>query len=245
VHVVPDLFALSFPNATLDGFGGVPVITLGQPGITGWRRFWKRAFDTVVATILLIILSPLFLLIALAIKVDSPGPAVYRQQRIGENGRPFTMFKFRSMHQGADPSAHRAYVTTLIERNLSPEQLGDGRSSLKEPDDPRVTRMGRIIRKMSLDELPQLFNVLRGEMSLVGPRPALDYEVAVYRDWHHRRLRALPGITGLWQVEGRNRVSFDEMVRLDLQYIEHQSLRYDIKILLQTPWTMLSGHGAG
>ncbi len=245
-HVVPDLFSLSFPNAALDGFGGIPVITLGHPGITGWQRVKKRAFDSIVATTLLVITSPLALLIAVLIKLDSPGPVVFRQERIGENGRPFTMLKFRSMRAGADTGVHKAYVTELIRRNVGPEEVGeDGRRSLKEAQDSRVTRVGKVIRKASLDELPQLVNVLRGDMSLVGPRPPLAYEVAVYKDWHKRRLEALPGITGLWQVEGRNQVSFDEMVRLDLKYIENQSLLYDLKILVQTPWAMLTGRGAG
>jgi exopolysaccharide biosynthesis polyprenyl glycosylphosphotransferase len=209
------------------------------------KRLVKRAFDLAVALPLLVVLSPLFLLIALLIRLDSPGPALYRQERIGENGRPFTMFKFRSMYQDADPRVHEAYVTDLIRRNVSPQHENGGRAVLKQQQDPRVTRVGRVIRKTSLDELPQLFNVLRGEMSLVGPRPALAYEVAVYKDWHRRRLAALPGITGLWQIVGRNQVSFDDMVRLDIEYIEHQSLLYDIAILLRTPWAVLTGRGAG
>ncbi len=195
---------------------------------------------------MLVVMSPAILLLAILIGIDSPGAVIFRQERIGENGRPFTMYKFRSMRQGADAGVHKAHVTELIQRNLSPDQLGeDGRHSLKESQDARVTRVGRIIRKTSLDELPQLVNVVRGEMSLVGPRPALAYEVAVYKDWHGRRLGALPGITGLWQVEGRNQVSFDEMVRLDLKYIENQSLWLDLKILLLTPWAMITGRGAG
>ncbi len=209
------------------------------------KRLVKRAFDVTVASLLLVVFSPLFLLIALLIRLDSPGPALYRQERIGENGRPFTMFKFRSMVQDADPRVHEAYVTDLIRRNVSPQAENGGRAVLKQQQDPRVTRVGRIIRKTSLDELPQLFNVLRGEMSLVGPRPALAYEVAVYKDWHRRRLAALPGITGLWQTVGRNQVSFDDMVRLDIEYIERQSLWFDIAILLRTPWAVLTGRGAG
>jgi exopolysaccharide biosynthesis polyprenyl glycosylphosphotransferase len=243
VHVIPDLFALSFPSATLDGFGGIPVIDLGQPGIYGWRRFLKRAFDTVAISLGIILISPLLVLIAILIKLDSPGPVFFRQQRIGENGRAFTMVKFRSMKTENDASAHRQHVAKLIQENLSAEQMGD--KSLKLEDDPRITRVGKFIRKTSLDELPQLFNVLRGEMSLVGPRPPLPYEVELYQDWHKRRLEAIPGITGLWQVAGRNRVSFDEMVRMDLEYIEHQSLWLDIKILLQTPLAVISGRGAG
>lgn len=204
------------------------------------RRLVKRTFDSAAAIVLLAILWPLLLLIALLIRLDSPGPALYRQERIGEHGRLFTMFKFRSMYRDADTGVHEAYVTDLIRRNIGP-----ARGGLKQQQDPRVTRMGRAIRKASLDELPQLLNVLRGEMSLVGPRPALAYEVAVYKQWHRRRLAAIPGITGLWQVAGRNQVSFDDMVRLDLEYIERQSLWYDLAIILRTPWAVLTGRGAG
>jgi len=246
VHVIPDLFALSFPGATLDGFGGIPVIDLGKPGLQVWQRTLKRAFDTVAVTIGLLLLSPILLLIAILIKLDSKGPVFYRQIRIGELGRQFSMFKFRSMRVDADPAQHKAYVTRLIEENLTPEQVsGEKNGSLKMEDDPRITRVGKFIRKASLDELPQLINVLRGEMSLVGPRPPLLYEVALYQDWHKRRFEVPPGITGLWQVKGRNRVSFDEMVRMDLEYIEHQSLWLDIKLLMQTPAAVLSARGAG
>jgi exopolysaccharide biosynthesis polyprenyl glycosylphosphotransferase len=245
VHVIPDLFALSFPNATLDGFGGIPVIDLGRPGIHGIRRFAKRAFDVIAVTFGLIFLAPVLLLIAILIKLDSPGPVIYRQKRIGENGRPFTMLKFRSMNAGAKVDIHQQYVARLILENLSPENINGGAGSLKMEDDPRITRLGRFIRKSSLDELPQLINVLFGDMSLVGPRPPLPYELEVYQDWHKRRLEALPGITGLWQIKGRNRVSFDEMVRMDLEYIKNQSFRMDLLILMKTPWALLSAKGAG
>jgi exopolysaccharide biosynthesis polyprenyl glycosylphosphotransferase len=243
VYVVPDLFALSFPSATLDGFGGIPVIDLGQPGIHGWPRIAKRAFDTLAVTPGLILLSPLLLMVAVAIKLDSPGPVLFRQTRVGENGCLFTMLKFRSMKIGNDTRAHERHVASLIRENLNVDQMGG--SSLKLIDDPRITRVGRFIRRTSIDELPQLFNVLRGEMSLVGPRPPIPYELEMYQDWHKRRLEALPGITGLWQVRGRNRVSFDEMVRMDLEYIWHQSFWLDIGILLRTPLAVLSGRGAG
>jgi exopolysaccharide biosynthesis polyprenyl glycosylphosphotransferase len=246
VYVIPDLFALSFPNAALDGFGGIPVIDLGHPGIHGLRRLVKRVFDVAAVTTGLLILSPLLLLIALLILLDSPGPIVYKQERIGENGRLFTMFKFRSMRVGADPEVHKMHVARLIKENLSPEQLvGNNHGSLKMEYDPRVTRIGSFLRKTSLDELPQLFNVLRGEMSLVGPRPSLPYEVDLFQDWHKRRFEALPGITGLWQVKGRNLVSFDEMVRMDLEYIEKQSIWLDLRILFQTPWVVITAKGAG
>jgi lipopolysaccharide/colanic/teichoic acid biosynthesis glycosyltransferase len=169
---------------------------------------------------------------------------IYRQERVGENGRPFTMLKFRSMYDNASTALHRAHVAQIIRGNAAPT-AANGKGSAKLRHDPRVTRVGRILRRTSLDELPQLWNVLRGEMSLVGPRPPLPYEVELYQEWHRQRLQALPGMTGLWQVQGRNRVRFDEMVRMDLEYIRRQSLWLDLVILLKTPWAMFNGRGAG
>ena len=245
VHVIPDLFVLSFPNAALDGFGGIPVIDLGQPGIQGQQRLVKRVFDLLVSSLTLLIISPVLLLIALLIELDSRGPVLYRQDRIGENGQLFTMYKFRSMLAGAESDIHQAHVTHLIRENIDPKDAStNDNGSLKLDDDPRITRVGRFIRKTSLDELPQLFNVLQGNMSLVGPRPPLPYEVEVYREWHMRRFEVPPGITGLWQVKGRNLVSFDEMVRMDLEYIENYTIWMDISILLQTPWAVINTRGA-
>lgn len=243
VYVVPDLFALSFPSAALQGFGGIPVIDLGQSNPHNLRRLIKRTFDTFTAIVALTLLSPLLLIVAIVIKLDSPGPVFYRQPRVGENGRLFTMFKFRSMKTGNNASVHRQHVAKLIQENLSVDQFGG--KSLKLENDPRITWVGKIIRKTSIDELPQLINILRGEMSLVGPRPPLPYEVELYQDWHKRRLEALPGVTGIWQIKGRNRVSFDEMVRMDIEYIETQSFWLDVKILLQTPIAVIAGIGAG
>jgi exopolysaccharide biosynthesis polyprenyl glycosylphosphotransferase len=242
VHVVPDLFTLSFPSATLDGFGGIPVIDLGQPGIQGVRRIFKRTFDVLITSIILVFALPIMAIVALAIKLDSRGPVLYRQKRIGEQGQTFFMLKFRSMYVNNNDAIHREYVKKLIQENTS---LPNGAGSLKMERDPRITRVGQFIRKTSLDELPQFFNVLRGEMSLVGPRPPIPYEVEVYQKWHTRRFEAIPGITGMWQVYGRNRVSFDEMVRMDIDYIERQSLWLDIKLLIQTPLVLLTGRGAG
>ncbi len=246
VHVIPDLFALSFPSAALEGFGGIPVIDLGQPGIHGWQRFSKRMFDALATSMGLLVLSPLLLFVAVLIKLDSSGPVLFRQKRIGENGQPFEMLKFRSMRSDADPKVHEAYIRRLIKENTGLEDVeNDGQRSLKMEHDPRITRVGRFIRKTSIDELPQLLNVLRGEMSLVGPRPPLPYEVALYEEWHKQRLEVPPGITGWWQVKGRNRVSFDEMIRMDLYYIKHRSFSLDLKILFLTPRAVLSGKGAG
>ena len=245
VHVIPDLFSLSFPNATLDGFGGIPVIDLGLASLQGMQRFGKRVFDILTTSIIMVFMSPVLLVIALLVKLDSPGPVIYRQKRIGENGKPFIMYKYRSMRVDIDPSIHQEYVTRLIRENVKPGELQNGKSGLKMENDPRITRLGQFIRKTSLDELPQLLNVLRGDMSLVGPRPSMPYELEVYQDWHKRRLQALPGVTGVWQVRARNMVSFDEMVRLDLDYIQHQSVWRDLWILLQTPLAALSTRGAG
>ncbi len=244
-HVVPDLFALSFPGASLHGFGGIPVIDLGWTGIDGWRYVWKRLFDVACAIPCLICIAPLTAVVSLAIKLDSSGPVFYRQRRLGRNGRPFEMLKFRSMRDDADSAIHQAHVTELITKNTDVGDVPEDQGSLKLVNDPRVTRVGRFIRKTSLDELPQLINVLKGDMSLVGPRPPMEYEAKLYHDWHRRRFEAPPGITGLWQIKGRNQVSFDEMVRMDLEYISSQSIWLDFKILLQTPLAVFHGKGAG
>ena len=208
----------------------------------------KRVMDIIGSALILVICAPVFLIIALAIKVSSKGPVFFRQQRIGQYGKPFTFLKFRSMHVDNDSSVHKEYVTQLIagqaQRNPS-NGNGDGAGVYKLTNDPRITRVGAFLRRSSLDELPQFLNVLRGEMSLVGPRPAIPYEVAAYQTWHRRRvLEVKPGITGLWQVNGRCRVKFDEMVRLDLRYAKTWSPWLDIKILLRTPRAVLAGEGA-
>jgi lipopolysaccharide/colanic/teichoic acid biosynthesis glycosyltransferase len=206
----------------------------------------KRAIDILGSIVGMLLALPLFLLIVLAIKCTSRGPALFRQVRIGQYGAPFVFLKFRSMHVDNDPGVHREYVKSLItERSDSAKVNGNGRPVYKIMRDPRVTRFGAFLRKTSLDELPQLYNVLKGEMSLVGPRPAIPYEVEAYQPWHRRRiLAAKPGITGLWQVKGRSRVSFDEMVRLDVRYAMARSLWLDVKILLSTPRAVLFAKGA-
>jgi exopolysaccharide biosynthesis polyprenyl glycosylphosphotransferase len=206
----------------------------------------KRGMDIVGSILALVFAAPIFLIIAVAIKMTSKGPVFFRQKRIGQYGQPFTFLKFRSMKVGNDASIHRKYVHDLIagkaERNPS---NGDGEGAFKLTQDPRITRVGAFLRKTSLDELPQFINVLNGEMSLVGPRPPIPYEVEAYEFWHRRRLlEAKPGLTGLWQVSGRSRVTFDEMVRLDLRYANTWSPWMDIKILLRTPAAMILGDGA-
>jgi lipopolysaccharide/colanic/teichoic acid biosynthesis glycosyltransferase len=214
----------------------------------------KRVMDIVGGTLILILCFPAFLIIALAIKASSEGPAFFRQRRVGQYGKPFTFLKFRSMYVDNDPGVHREYVTQLIageaqrhptNGNGNGNGNGDGCGIYKLTNDARVTRVGAFLRCTSLDELPQLLNVIRGEMSLVGPRPALPYEVAAYQTWHRRRvLEVKPGITGLWQVSGRCRVKFDEAVRLDLRYAKNWSPWLDIKILWRTPRAVWSGEGA-
>ncbi len=188
-------------------------------------------------------LSPVFLAVSGLIKLTSKGPVLFRQTRVGHDGRPFTMLKFRTMQANCDPKIHQQYVAQFIQAGAS----GDPGVSrvFKIVDDPRVTRLGHFLRRSSLDELPQFWNVLRGDMSLVGPRPPLPYEVERYKRWHLRRLReAKPGITGLWQVTGRSRTTFDEMVRLDLRYAKNCSVWTDLKILLATPRAVVTGKGA-
>ena len=206
----------------------------------------KRIIDISGSALVLVLCSPLFLAIALAIKVSSKGPVLFRQQRIGQYGKLFTFLKFRSMYVNNDHLVHRQFVTELISNAPSYKSSGkDGDVVYKIKDDKRITRVGKLLRRTSLDELPQLFNVLKGEMSLVGPRPAIPYELAAYQTWHRRRvLETKPGITGVWQVAGRSRVKFDDMVRMDLRYALAWSPWLDLKILLRTPLAVIRGSGA-
>jgi lipopolysaccharide/colanic/teichoic acid biosynthesis glycosyltransferase len=189
----------------------------------------KRLFDVVLASLLLLLALPVLLVAAVLIKATSPGPVLFRQVRVGVMGRPFCLWKLRTMQVRADPAAHQRYTQQWIEANAA---FAPG--CFKITDDPRVFAAGRWLRRYSLDELPQLFNVMRGEMSLCGPRPALPYEVARYSPRHRQRLRAVPGLTGLWQVSGRHRLSFEEMVAKDLDYIRRRSVWLDCQILWRT-----------
>ena len=206
----------------------------------------KRAIDIVGSILALIAFSPMLALIAVAIKATSKGPVFFKQQRVGQHGELFTFLKFRSMRVDNDSSVHEEYVKKLIAGQAERKPAnGNGNGVYKLTNDSRITRVGAFLRRTSLDEMPQFLNVLKGDMSLVGPRPAIPYEVAAYRTWHRRRvLEVKPGITGLWQVNGRSRVSFDDMVRLDLQYARVWSPWMDIKILLLTPRAVLMGEGA-
>jgi len=210
--------------------------------------FMKRIMDILGSLVCIIIFSPFFVLIAVAIRLSSSGPIIFRQKRIGLYGKRFIFLKFRTMYVNNDSTIHREYVRNLIEGqngNGSRKNLSGGNGVYKIVNDARVTPIGKFLRKTSLDELPQFFNVLKGDMSLVGPRPPIPYELEKYEVWHRRRvLEVKPGISGLWQVRGRSRTTFDEMVRLDIRYMKEQSLWLDVKILLQTPWAVLSAKGA-
>jgi len=221
-----------------------------------YRFAVKRLIDIVGSGVGLILSAPIFLVIAALIKLTSAGPVFFRQQRIGQHGTAFTFLKFRTMFTNNDHSLHKEFVKKLIAGDALPSSSngngngngsgnGNGHGVYKITADPRITRIGSFLRRSSIDELPQLINVLKGEMSLVGPRPPVAYEVEAYDIWHRGRLlEAKPGITGLWQVNGRSRVKFDEMVRLDIRYARTWSLWLDIKILLRTPHAVLIGEGA-
>jgi lipopolysaccharide/colanic/teichoic acid biosynthesis glycosyltransferase len=209
---------------------------------SGLGLVMKRVIDVVGALFGLILLSPVFALVAVIIKLDSKGPVFFCQERLGKNGRPFTFYKFRTMEHGNDPAIHREYVTSLIQGES--EELKGETGAYKIELDPRVTRFGHYLRRTSVDELPQLINVVRGEMSLVGPRPPIGYEVDLYGVRERRRLDVMPGITGLWQVSGRSQKSYREMVDLDLRYIDEWSVLGDLKILAQTVSVVLGRKGA-
>lgn len=197
-------------------------------------RVSKRVVDFTVALILLLLCVPLMLIISILIKCTSKGPVFFTQERVGRGGKSFTFIKFRSMRHKADDSIHREYMNKLIQGEAE-SQADDGEEPLfKMKHDPRITEIGHFLRKTSLDEIPQLLNVLSGSMSLVGPRPPIPYEVNAYKSWHMQRLSVKPGITGLWQVSGRSTTTFDQMVNLDLEYIEKRSLPLDLKILFDT-----------
>jgi lipopolysaccharide/colanic/teichoic acid biosynthesis glycosyltransferase len=206
-----------------------------------WQALARRFIDLLGAGVVILLLSPLLIGLAIAIRLDSPGAALFRQRRVGFGKREFTVFKFRSMSSDADPRGHRDYVTALIKGKAAD---GGKENLYKLAVDDRITPVGRWIRRWSLDELPQLFNVIAGDMSLVGPRPAIPYEVAEYPSWYMDRFSVKPGLTGLWQVSGRNERTYEEMVQLDIEYAEKRSLFLDLSILARTPFTVLARRGA-
>lgn len=230
---VPDLFDLRLSRVRLDAVAGIPLIDVRNDRLHGLRPALKRLLDITVAAAALLAASPILVITALAIKLESPGPLLFRQERLGKDHKPFTIYKFRSMRTDAERQ-----LALLLEHNEASGPI------FKMRNDPRVTRVGRIIRTLSVDELPQLWNVVRGDMSLVGPRPPLEREVEKYEDWHRRRLEVTPGITCLWGVSGRSKLDFDEMVMLDLYYIDNWSLGLDLRILVRTALTLLRPSGA-
>jgi lipopolysaccharide/colanic/teichoic acid biosynthesis glycosyltransferase len=242
----PDQIFESLVSSEAVGAESQPLLLDGATQSRPVARMFKRIADIVGAAGLLVLASPFMVATALAIAATSPGPVIFRQARLGQRGVPFVFYKFRSMHTDADDQIHREYVGKLIDGRLDEVNQGGAEDPhYKIKADPRVTRVGRFIRKTSIDELPQLFNVLKGDMSLVGPRPPVPYEVQKYQPWHLARVLDIkPGITGLWQVEGRSKVSFDEMVRLDLRYQREWSLWLDVKILIKTVAVVLRGEGA-
>lgn len=209
-------------------------------GLQGW---FKRALDFTLSGLAIILLSPVLAVIALLVRRSSPGPVLFVQERIGKDGVPFRFYKFRTMVHNSDDAIHRQFAAMFINGGDEPEEAPASSKVFKLTNDPRVTRIGRWLRKTSMDELPQLFNILKGEMSIVGPRPPIAYELDHYSPWHHERLRVTPGLTGLWQVSGRSNVPFEEMVRLDIHYINTWNLKEDLRIILKTVPVVLRGSG--
>jgi exopolysaccharide biosynthesis polyprenyl glycosylphosphotransferase len=231
--VVPDLFQLSLGRVAVDDVGGIPLIGVRETNIGTWNSLVKRFMDIIGGLIGIVVGAPLMLVIAILIRIDSPGPVIFKQKRIGRGGRAFVVYKFRTMRVGAEEE----------QQKLSSLNEADG-PLFKIRNDPRHTRIGRWLRRISLDELPQLLNVLRGERSLVGPRPPMASEVQHYQDWHKQRLQVSPGLTGLWQVSGRSELPFDEQCMLDIYYIENWSPWLDLWIMVKTIPTVLLARGA-
>lgn len=241
----PSLFELLPQKTSVDQIGVLPMVRLFREPLSDAERFLKRISDIAISITAIVIFSPILIAAAIWIKLDSRGRVFFRQERVGMDGRIFLCYKFRTMKADADEDVHRA----AYEKNISGDEtanIGDGDRPVygKVKDDPRVTKAGRFLRRSSIDELPQLFNVLLGDMSIVGPRPPIPYEVEAYESWHRKRLDMKPGMTGLWQVSGRNRLSFEEMVKIDLFYIENWSLWFDVKIILLTMPAVFRGDGA-
>lgn len=221
------------------------LVVLNRPRVLLRRRgyrFAKRVIDLLLCLLALPFATVIILVSAAAIALDSPGPILFIQNRIGKGGRNFKLYKFRTMYHNSDTASHRAFMKAFVHGEVG--DMASGKAVYKPFGDRELTRVGRILRKTSLDELPQLFNVIRGEMSLVGPRPNVLWEVEEYRGWHKERLEVLPGITGLAQINGRSSNTFDQIVRYDIEYIENQSLKLDLKILWRTLMSVLAGRGA-
>ena len=239
---LPDLMPIIDIKLNIDDFCGIPMIQLCSQKNSWIFNKIKHGLDALVCLPVMICLFPIFFIIGFLIKRNSPGPVFYRARAIGRDGKEFSMYKFRSMRVDTDNSIHKDFVTKLIKGEIRKEDKKDG--VLKITDDPRITSVGNILRKTSIDELPQILNVLKGEMSLVGPRPCLPYEFEIYKDWHKKRLSIRPGITCLWQVAGRSDVDFEDMVLLDLYYIYNRNLLMDLNIIYETIFVVLAKKGA-
>jgi exopolysaccharide biosynthesis polyprenyl glycosylphosphotransferase len=233
LRVVPGALALMRGRPILSQSMGLPLLEVRYPQLDNTQRATKRALDVAVSLLGLLLLAPIFLAVAVAVRLDSPGPVLFRQKRAGADGKVFICYMFRSMYEDAE----------RLQEDLEPLNEAGG-PVFKIKDDPRVTRVGRLLRRWSIDELPQLANVLKGEMSLVGPRPLPVRDFHRMEEAHKRRLEAIPGMTGYWQISGRSNLSFEDMVRLDLYYIENWSLSFDLKIILKTLGAVIRGEGA-
>ena len=234
IDVVPRLFEIVGPKAGIHTFEGLPLIGLPPAKLSRSSRLLKRSIDYVVASTMLIVLAPLMLLIAICIRLDSKGPVLFRQRRLGYDMEPFTVFKFRTMRVDTDDEEHRRYIERTLTHHASPNTNG----LYKLDRSGSITRVGRLLRKTSLDEMPQVLNVLRGEMSLVGPRPCIPYEMEYFAPHHFERFLIPPGLTGLWQVQARARSTFGEALDMDVAYVRGWSLSLDLRLLLKTPFSL-------
>jgi exopolysaccharide biosynthesis polyprenyl glycosylphosphotransferase len=241
VKIYSNLLDIIKEKMDVEHYSSIPVITLTQKPLNAPEWDEKRILDIVLSSLALIMLFPFFLVVGIGIKLSSNGPVIFKQERIGKNGQPFWFYKFRSMHMHNSDSRHKEYVQNFIKKSCKDQS--DNIEVYKITDDPRIFSFGKLIRKTSIDEFPQLFNVIKGDMALVGPRPCLSYEWDCYENWHKRRLNILPGCTGLWQALGRSSVTFQEMVILDLYYISNMTLWLDLKIVLQTLPVIFLGKG--
>lgn len=235
----------SAPTLSVAGTAQSGIVETGyrsEPSV--YARAVVRVLDIVIATLTLIITAPMLVLTAIAVRLESPGPTVFRQRRLGLHKQAFTVYKFRTMRAKADPAIHRAYIEELI-RGAEHQHSNGRRSLYKLVADDRITRVGRFLRRTSLDEVPQLFNVLRGDMSIVGPRPVVPYEAEIYPPQYDRRFETKPGLTGLWQVSGRSNRTYREMVELDIAWVERNSIALYLSIVVRTPWILLRGRNAG
>jgi len=239
VKIISNRFQVVMGRSSIGDHDGIPVMRFRRFDLSGPELLVKRVIDVIGASIGLLLLAPVLIAIAVAVKLSSPGPVLFRQPRVGRGGRRFTMFKFRTMVDGNDSKVHESYLRNYIRDGAPATVAGDGTKIYKLTEDPRVTRVGAWLRALSLDELPQLWNVVRGEMSLVGPRPCLPYEWDLYRPWQRRRLDVLPGCTGLWQVTARANSTFGEALDMDVAYVRGWSLGLDLRLLLRTPFALI------